>query len=80
MNNEPVVPRSIVACVNKDDGAVFKVGTASRMVGPALLDPSHVMLGAGCDDWGVCLYLTVADAARLNAELGRLLADLTQRG
>jgi hypothetical protein len=80
MKNKSNLPLSIVACVNKRDGTVLKVGTASRMIGPAIVDPSHLMLGAGCGDWGVCIYLTVADAARLNVELDRLIAEQTARG
>ena len=80
MNNEPTLDGSIVTCVNKRDGTVLKVGTASHMIGPALVDPCHLMLGAGCGDWGVCIYLTLADAARLNVALNRLIADQTQRG
>jgi hypothetical protein len=80
MKNKSNLPLSIVACVNKRDGTVLKVGTASRMIGPAIVDPSHLMLGAGCGEWGVCIYLTVADAARLNVELDRLIAEQTARG
>jgi hypothetical protein len=80
MKKKSNLPLSIVACVNKCDGTVLKVGTASRMIGPAIVDPSHLMLGAGCGDWGVCIYLTVADAARLNVELDRLIAEQTARG
>jgi hypothetical protein len=38
------------------------------------------MLGAGCDDFGACIYLTLADAAKLKVELVRLIADQTERG
>jgi hypothetical protein len=74
------LPGSIITCVNKRDGTVLKVGTASHIIGPSVVDPSHLMLGAGCGDWGVCMYLTLADAAMLNVELDRVLAEQTQRG
>jgi hypothetical protein len=80
MKSHSELPRSIVTCVNKRDGTLLKVGTASRMVGPAIVDPFHLMLGAGCDDWGVCIYLTLADAATLKAELDRVIAEQTERG
>jgi len=80
MKTEPNLPRSIVACINKRDGTVLKAGTASRMIGPAMVDPSRLMLGAGCGDWGVCIYLTVDDALSLTAELGRLIAEQRERG
>jgi hypothetical protein len=76
MTKDPVIPRSIVACVDKEDGAVFRLGAASRMIGPTVVDTSHVMVGAGCEDWGVCVYLSVADARRLHRELGVLLTGL----
>jgi energy-converting hydrogenase Eha subunit E len=79
MKKEPKLPDSIVTCINKRDGTLMKVGTASRMIGPAIVDPLHLMLGAGCDDFGVCIYLTLADAAKLKVELARLIADQTQR-
>ncbi len=41
-----------------------------------VFDASHVMVGAGCEDWGVCVYLSVADARRLHSELGRILTEL----
>jgi hypothetical protein len=80
MNTEPELPRSIVACVNKRDGTVLRAGTASRLIGPAVVDPFHLMLGAGCEDWGVCIYLTVPDAVWLTAELDRLIAEQSERG
>jgi hypothetical protein len=80
MKNNSKVPGSIVTCVNKRDGTLLKVGTATRMVGPAIVDPFHLMLGAGCGDWGVCIYLTLADAARLKTELDRVIAEQTERG
>jgi hypothetical protein len=80
MKSHSEVTGSIVTCVNKRDGTLLKVGTASRMVGPAIVDPFHLMLGAGCDDWGVCIYLTLADAARLKTELDRVIAEQTERG
>jgi hypothetical protein len=76
MTKDTVIPRSIVACVDKEDGAVFRLGAASRMIGPTAVDGSHVMIGAGCEDWGVCAYLSFADARRLHRELGRLLQEL----
>jgi hypothetical protein len=76
MTKDPVIPRSIVACVDKEDGAVFRLGAASRMIGPTVVDGTHVMVGAGCEDWGVCVYLSLPDARRLHRELGRLLAQL----
>jgi hypothetical protein len=80
MKNNLMLPGPIVTCVNKRDGTVLKVGTASRMVGPAIVDPFHLMLGAGCGDWGVCIYLTLADAARLKMELDRVITEQTERG
>ena len=80
MKNNVRVPNSIVTCVNKRDGTLLKVGTASRMVGPAIVDPFHLMLGAGCGDWGVCIYLTLADAARLKSELDRVISEHAERG
>jgi len=80
MNTDRTVSPSIAACLNGVDGSLFRVGVASHLVGPAMIDPLHVMLGVECGDWGVCLYLTVADAARLNGKLGRLLADLAEHG
>jgi hypothetical protein len=80
MKTEPTLPRSIVACINKRDGTVFKVGTASRLIGPTMVDPFRLVLGAGCGDWGVCIYLSLADALRLNTELERLIAEQTERG
>ena len=71
---------SIVACVNKRDGTVLKAGTASQIIGPVIVDPTHVMLGAGCGDWGVCIYLSLADASQLKSDLDRLIAEHTQRG
>jgi hypothetical protein len=80
MTTEPNVPRSIVACINKRDGSVFKVGTASRLIGPTMVDPFRLVLGAGCGDWGVCIYLSLADALRLNRELERVITEQTERG
>jgi hypothetical protein len=80
MKNNAKVPGSILTCVNKRDGTILKVGMSSRMVGPAIVDPSHLMLGAGCGDWGVCIYLTLADAARLKTELDRVISEQTERG
>ncbi len=80
MKNGPRLPESIVTCINKRDGTLLRVGTASCMIGPAIVDPLHLMVGAGCDDFGVCIYFTLADAARLNVELARLIGDQTERG
>jgi hypothetical protein len=77
---KPVLPGSIVTCVNTRDGTVLKVGLTSGLIGPSVVDPSYLMLGAGCGDWGVCIYLTLADAARLNVELERVLAEQIERG
>jgi hypothetical protein len=76
MIKNSVIPQSIVACIDKEDGAVFRLGAASRMIGPTVIDASHVMVGAGCEDWGVCVYLSIADARRLHSELGRILTEL----
>ena len=51
-----------------------------QIVGPTMADPLHVMVGARCGDWGVCLYLSVGDAVRLHSELGRVLAEHAERG
>ena len=80
MTQEQMVTQSIVACIDKQDGAVFRLGAASRMIGPKVIDASHVMVGAGCDDWGVCAYLSIADARRLHREIGLILAGLPDRG
>lgn len=80
MKNEMTLPGSIIACVNNQDGTVLKAGAVSRMIGPAVVDPLHVMLGARIDDWGVCIYLTLADAARLNMELEQVIAEHTDAG
>jgi hypothetical protein len=80
MNIDRTVSPSIAACLDRVDGSVVRVGVTSHLVGPAMIDPHHVMVGVECGDWGVCLYLTVADAARLNGELGEFLAELAERG
>jgi hypothetical protein len=80
MNQKPMRPGSIVTCVNQRDGTVLKLGTASRMIGPTLVDPFHLMLGAGCGDWGICVYLTLADAARLRVELDLVITEQANRG
>jgi hypothetical protein len=80
MKKKPMATGSIVACIDKHDGAIFKAAAVSHMIVPALADPFHVVFGAGCGEWGVCVYLTLADAARLNAELGHLINEHTQRG
>ena len=74
------LPGSIVACVNSRDGTLLKVGAVSTMIGPALVDPTHLMLGAGVDDWGVCIYLSLPDASRLRVALDRLIAEHAARG
>jgi hypothetical protein len=80
MNTERTVVPSIAACLNRVDGSVVRAGVTSNLVGPAMIDPRHVMVGVECGDWGICLYLTVADAAKLNGELSELLADLALCG
>ena len=80
MNDKPRYSGSIVTCINKRDGTILKVGTASHMIGPSVVDPCHLLLGAGCGDWGVCMYLTLADAARLKTDLDRLIAEHAERG
>jgi hypothetical protein len=80
MKSEPRPPRSIVACINGRDGSLLKVGTASGMIGPTMVDPFRVALGAGCGDWGVCFYLSVPDAVRLATELDRLVGEQAARG
>jgi len=80
MKKRRTTPGSIVACINRRDGAVLKVAAVSRMIVPALVDPFHVVFGAGCGDWSVCVYLTFADAARFNAELGQLIDEHARRG
>jgi hypothetical protein len=79
MKNDQTADPSIVACLDRADGSIFRMGATSHIVGPAMIDPLHVMLGVECDDWGVCLYLTVTDALRLNRELNQLLAGLAKR-
>ncbi len=79
MKRQAELPRSNFACVNKPDGTVLKVGTISGLIGPAAVDPLHVMLGAGVDDWGVCIYLTMSEAARLRVALDLLVAELAER-
>ena len=59
---------------------MLKVGTISRLIGPAIVDPLHVMLGAGVDDWGVCIYLTMSEADRLKVALDRLIAEHAEPG
>jgi hypothetical protein len=76
MIKHPVTANSMVACIDKADGAIFRLGAATRMVGPTLVELSHVLLGAGCDDWGMCVYLTLTDARRLSTELSRLLSTV----
>jgi hypothetical protein len=79
MKNNPD-GHSIVTCISKRDGTVVKVGTASALIGPTLVDPFNVVLGATCGEWGVGIYLTLADAARLQSKLERLIADHAERG
>lgn len=80
MRNDTLLPRSIAACLDRVEGSVFLSGTVSHLLTPGLVDPLHIMVGAGCDEWGLCLFLTVADAAKLHVDLGRLLADHAARG
>jgi hypothetical protein len=80
MKTHQAISPSIVACLNGHDGSVFRVGVTSHLVGPSLIDPLHIMLGVECGDWGVCLYLAVEDAARLNEKLAGLLANHSERG
>ena len=74
------VPHSYAACLDCEGTTVSRSGAVSHLLRPAMVDPLHIMLGAGCDDWGMCLFLTVTDAAKLNAELGRLLVDHAAKG
>ncbi len=76
MINDSAASRSVVACVDKEDGAVFRLGSAQRIIGPNIVDSTHVMVGVGCGDWGLGVYLTLADAIRLNNDLSRLLAEV----
>jgi hypothetical protein len=80
VENDPAMPQSLVACVDGHEGSVFRTGLVRKLVKPVVIDPFHIMLGAGAEDWGACLYLTIADAALLHAELGRVLADHSGRG
>ncbi len=77
---DPLILESFVACLDRHERSVVRTGTVSHLVKPHLIDSFHIMLGAGCDDWGVCLYLTIADAALIHAELGRILADHSAKG
>lgn len=80
MKKKTTVPGSIIACVDKRDGTILKVAAVSRMIVPGIADPFHIVFGAGCGDWSVCVYLTFADAARFKADLGQLIDDHAQRG
>ena len=80
MKRQAELPRSNIACVSKRDGTVLRVGADSRLIGPVVVDPLHVMLGAGVDDWGVCIYLTMPDAARLKVALDLLITEHAERG
>ena len=80
MKNEPRSVRSLVACVDGDDASILRSGTAFRIVWPTMVDSFHVMIGAGCGAWGVCLFLNLPDAVMLHAELGRVLSELAERG
>lgn len=79
MQNDFLDFRSMATCLNREDGSMLRTGTVSHVVKPSLVDSLHIMLGAGCDDWGVCLFLTIADAAKLSTELSRLLAMHSQK-
>jgi hypothetical protein len=70
----------MAACLDRENGSVLQSGTVSHIVKPAMIDPQRVMIGAGCGEWGLCLYLTITDAAELNARLSRLLSDHAQQG
>ncbi len=80
MEKDPVVPRSLVACVDGREGSLCRTGLVSKLVKPVVIDPFHIMLGAGSEDWGTCLYLTITDAALIHGELGRILAEHSARG
>ncbi len=80
MRNNTLLPQSIAACLDRVEGSVFRSGAVSHLMAPVLVDPLHVIVGAGCGEWGVCLFLTIADAAKLHVELGQLLADQAARG
>ena len=80
MRRTIVGTQSIAACLDRVQGSVFRSGTVSHLLKPSLVDPLHVVLGVGCHDWGVCMFLTVTDAAKLNAELGQLLAEHAASG
>jgi energy-converting hydrogenase Eha subunit C len=72
--------QSIVACLDRQRGSVLMTAPVSHMVQPVMIDPLHIMIGTGCGDWGLCQYLTIADAAALHAALGQILADQVARG
>lgn len=76
----PAPSQSLVACIDRASGSVMLADPATNIAEPILLDPLRVSLGFGCGKWGIGLYLTVEDAMRLHASLGRLLADLGERG
>ena len=80
MPKDPRTFQSMAACLDRHEGSVFKAGTVSHLVQPVVMDNLHILLGAGCDDWGMCLYLTISDAAKLNAELSRLLDNHVASG
>jgi hypothetical protein len=80
LEEDAVIPRSLVACVDGRERSLCRTGLVSNLVKPVVIDPFHIMLGAGSDDWGTCLYLTITDAALIHAELGRILADHSVRG
>jgi len=80
MQQDPLTLQSVVACLDRHERSVSRTGTVSHLVKPVVIDAFHVMFGAGCEDWGICLYLTMADAALVHAELGRILAEHSARG
>jgi hypothetical protein len=77
---DAAISTSVVACLDRRERTVLRTETVSELVKPVVIDPLHIMLGAGCGDWGMCLYLTIADAALIHSELGRLLAEHSARG
>lgn len=80
MSHDPAPSRSLLACIDRDSRSVMLADPTTNILEPVLLDPLRVSLGFGCEKWGVGLYLTVEDAMTLHASLGRLLADLGERG
>jgi hypothetical protein len=73
-------PQSMAAYLDRKKGSVLQSGTVSHIAKPIMVDPLRVMIGAGCGEWGLCLYLTITDAAELNARLSRLLSEHAEQG